>query len=85
MAGGSIFRFMLTTFQGSRLFMSGSKTMGRFTYSPDADDLLLMKGLIEAGKVRPVIDKAYPLSEAAEAFRYLGKGHARGRVVVRVA
>jgi NADPH:quinone reductase-like Zn-dependent oxidoreductase len=84
MAGGSPFRFMLTAFQGSRLFRSGSKTMGRFTYSPDTEDLLIMKGLIEAGKVRSVIDKVYPLSEVAEAFRYLGKGHARGRVVVRV-
>jgi len=84
MAGGSILRFMLTAFQGSRLFRSGSKTMGRFTYWPTAEDLLLMKGLIEAGRVRPIIDKVYPLSEAAEAFRYLGKGHARGRVVVRV-
>ena len=84
MAGGSIFRFMLTAFQGSQLFRSGSKTMGRFTYSPTAEDLLLMKGLIEAGRVRSIIDRVYPLSEAAEAFRYLGMGHARGRVVVRV-
>jgi NADPH:quinone reductase-like Zn-dependent oxidoreductase len=84
MAGGSVFRFMLTSFQGPRLFRSGSRTMGRFTYSPNAEDLLLMKGLIEAGKVRPIIDKVYPLGETAAAFRYLGKGHARGRVVVRV-
>jgi NADPH:quinone reductase-like Zn-dependent oxidoreductase len=85
MAGGSPLRFMLTMFRGSRLFRSGTKTMGRFTYSPNAGDLLFMKGLMEAGKVRPIIDKTYPLSETAEAFRYLGKGHARGRVVVRVA
>ncbi len=84
MAGGSLFRFMLTSFQGSRLSRSGSKKMVRFTYSPTAEDLLLMKGLIEAGKVRSIIDKVYPLSETAAAFRYLGKGHARGRVVVRV-
>ena len=52
--------------------------MGRFTYSPNTVDLLFMKGLMEAGKVRSVIDKVYPLSEAAEAFRYLGKGHGGG-------
>ena len=85
MAGGSIGRFMLTAFQGPRLFKSGNKTMGRFTYAPTVEDLLLMKGLIDAGKVRSVIDRIYPLGETAEAFRYLGKGHARGRVVVRVA
>ena len=84
MAGGSVFRFMLTSFQASRLFGSGSKTMGRFTYAPTTEDLVYMKGLIEAGSVRPIIDKVYPLSEAADACRYLGKGHAKGRVVVRV-
>ncbi|GAI14513.1 unnamed protein product, partial [marine sediment metagenome] len=36
----------------------------------------------EAGKVKPVIDKRYPLSEAAEAFRYLEEGHAQGKIVI---
>jgi NADPH:quinone reductase-like Zn-dependent oxidoreductase len=49
-----------------------------------AADLLTLKGLIEAGKVTPVIDRTYPLSEAAEAIRYLEAGHARGKVVVTV-
>jgi NADPH:quinone reductase-like Zn-dependent oxidoreductase len=47
-------------------------------------DLLTMKELIEAGKITPVIDKTYPLSEAAQAIRYLELGHARGKVVVSV-
>src|SRR4030042_5729202 len=67
MAGGSPLRFMLTMFQGSRLFRSGTRTMGKFTYSPIAGDLLFMNGLIEAGQVRCVIEKVYPLSEAGEA------------------
>jgi NADPH:quinone reductase-like Zn-dependent oxidoreductase len=41
-----------------------------------------MKELIEAGKVKPVIDRCYPLSETAEALRYYGEGHARGKVVI---
>jgi NADPH:quinone reductase-like Zn-dependent oxidoreductase len=41
-----------------------------------------MKELIEAKKVTPVIDRCYTLSEAAEALRYLGEGHARGKVVI---
>ncbi len=47
-------------------------------------DLVLIKELIEAGKVRPIIDRRYPLSEVAEAFRYYAKGHARGKVVITV-
>jgi NADPH:quinone reductase-like Zn-dependent oxidoreductase len=48
------------------------------------DDLLVLTELIEAGKVTPVIDRTYPLTEAAEAIRYLESGHARGKVVVTV-
>lgn len=45
-------------------------------------DLLFLKGLLEAGKIVPVIDRRYALSETAEAMRYLETGHARGKVVV---
>ena len=41
--------------------------------------------LLGAGKVVPVIDRCYPLSDTAEAMRYLGEGHARGKVVITVA
>lgn len=47
-------------------------------------DLLVLQKLLEAGTVRTVIDRQYELSEAPEAFRYLGDGHARGKVVVTV-
>jgi NADPH:quinone reductase-like Zn-dependent oxidoreductase len=46
------------------------------------EDLMTLKDLIETGKVTPVIDKTYPLSEAAEAIRYLEQGHPRGKVVL---
>jgi NADPH:quinone reductase-like Zn-dependent oxidoreductase len=48
------------------------------------EDLLLIKELLETGKVVPVIDRCYPLTETAEAIRYLEKGHARGKVIVNV-
>jgi len=48
------------------------------------EDLLALTEFIEAGKVMPIVDKAYPLSEAAEAIRYWEKGHARGKVVITV-
>lgn len=50
----------------------------------DWGDLVLIKDLIEAGKLRPVVDRRYPLSRAPEAFRYYGGGHARGKVVITV-
>jgi NADPH:quinone reductase-like Zn-dependent oxidoreductase len=52
--------------------------------SPNNKDLVILKELIEAGKVTPVIDRTYPLNNYIEAFRYLDKGHARGKVVITV-
>jgi NADPH:quinone reductase-like Zn-dependent oxidoreductase len=48
------------------------------------DDLVVLKEFIEAGKVTPVIDRTYSLSEVPEAIRYLEAGHARGKIVIRV-
>jgi NADPH:quinone reductase-like Zn-dependent oxidoreductase len=48
------------------------------------EDLIVLAELIEAGKVTPVIDRTYPLSEAPKAIRYLEQGHARGKVVITV-
>jgi NADPH:quinone reductase-like Zn-dependent oxidoreductase len=55
-----------------------------FIAKKSGEDLAVLKELIEAGKVTPVIDKAYPLSEAPEAIRYLENGHAQGKVVITV-
>ena len=48
------------------------------------EDLVSLAELFEAGKVVPVIDRQYPLSEVSEALRYLGEGHAKGKVVITV-
>ena len=47
-------------------------------------DLIDLEELIEAGKITPVIDRTYPLSEAAEAMKHVGEGHARGKVAITV-
>jgi NADPH:quinone reductase-like Zn-dependent oxidoreductase len=49
------------------------------------EDLLALKELLEAGKILPVIDRRYPLSETGQALKYLGEKHARGKVVINVA
>ena len=55
-----------------------------FLSLPKKEDLVVLKELIEAGKVTPVIDRTYPLSEVPEAIRYMEDGHARGKVVITV-
>ena len=55
-----------------------------FLVSPKFEDLVVLKELIEAGKVTPVIDRTYPLSEASQAIGHVGEGHARGKVVITV-
>lgn len=52
---------------------------------PNGKDLTQLKEWLETGKVKPVIDRTYPLYEAPEAFRHLDKEHARGKVVITVA
>lgn len=66
-----------------RSMFSGQKLIG-LMFDEKLEDLLTLKELIEAGKLKPVVGKTYPLSEAADAIRYLEQGHARGKVVISV-
>ncbi len=59
--------------------------MGNLLARPNKKDLTFMKELLEAGKVKPVIDRRYPLREVPEALRYLEEGHAKGKVVITIA
>jgi len=61
-----------------------SQKMLPFLARNSKEDLLVLKELIEAGKVRPVVDRTYQLSETADAMRYLETGHARAKVVITV-
>ncbi len=71
---------------GPRSSKVGGKQVGLMpTMKPNKKDLVFLKELLDSGKVVPVIDRCYPLSETAEAIRYLETGHARGKVVVTVA
>jgi NADPH:quinone reductase-like Zn-dependent oxidoreductase len=61
-----------------------SQDMGMFVAQMNREDLTILRDLMQAGKVTPVIDRQYGLSEVPEAIRYLEKGHARGKVVITV-
>ncbi|MGB8958668.1 MAG: NAD(P)-dependent alcohol dehydrogenase [Candidatus Aminicenantales bacterium] len=80
LAGGSMARI----FQLMFLSMTGVKNMKLVVAKISQKDLLVMIELMNAGKVRSIIDKRYPLAETAEALRYLEDGHARGKVVITV-
>ena len=65
--------------------MTGNKKIdGLGTAKSNKKDLLLLKEILEADKIKPVIDRCYPLSEVPEAIRYLEEGHASGKVVITV-
>ena len=83
--GGRSMAPILFRILGHALYSRFAKQkMGSFMAKNSKDDLLALKDLIEAGKVKPVIDRTYPLSETANALRYLEEGHARGKVVITV-
>ena len=81
LAGGSIARI----FQLMLKSMTGVKNMRLVVANVNQKDLLIIRELLRAGKVRSIIDKRYPLSETVEALRYLEEGHARGKVVISVS
>jgi NADPH:quinone reductase-like Zn-dependent oxidoreductase len=56
-----------------------------FLSSTNRDDLATLKDLIESGKVTPVIDQTFPLSETAAALTHVGQRHTRGKTVITVA
>ena len=74
-----MFRVM---FSGLWISMTGRKKFKILMAKINSDDLVILKELFEAGKLATVIDRRYPLSETAEAIRYLEEGHARGKVVI---
>lgn len=61
-----------------------SQKLGTFIAKPNGTDLMVLKEMIEAGSVTPVVDATYPLVEVPEAIRYLEAGHARGKVVISI-
>lgn len=85
-AGGTMPQIFQAMLLGPFMSIGGNKKLSSMGVAkPKQGDLIFMKELLEAGKVVPVIDKRYPLSEVPDALRYLGEGHAKGKVIITVA
>jgi NADPH:quinone reductase-like Zn-dependent oxidoreductase len=82
--GGSVATLFQTLLLGPLVGRTAGKKMRILAVQPNLEDMVYITELYEAGKVVPVIDRRYPLSEVAEALRYLGEGHAGGKVVITV-
>ncbi|MEX2281948.1 MAG: NAD(P)-dependent alcohol dehydrogenase [Gemmatimonadota bacterium] len=84
MTGGSLAQALQAMLLGPWLSMVGGRKMGNSAMKPNQADLAYLKELIEAGKLKPVVDRRYRLTEVPEAIRYLEEQHARGKVVITV-
>ncbi len=83
MVGGSGAAILQAFTLGPLISMTGSKKMGIVMWKPNnQEDLEFLEELFASGKVAPVIDRRYPLSEVPEALRYVGEGLAKGKVVI---
>lgn len=81
MSGGSNRQLREALLFGPLLSM-GRQKLGNLLAKPNQSDLRVLKEFVEAGKVRPVIDRCYQMSEVPEAIRYLETGHASGKLVI---
>ncbi|MBE0699406.1 MAG: NAD(P)-dependent alcohol dehydrogenase, partial [Anaerolineaceae bacterium] len=84
MIGGSMAQLFEVMLQGPRISKKDGQQLRALTLKPNPKDMPLLKELLETGKVVPVMDKRYSLSEVPDAFRYFGEGHARGKIVITV-
>ena len=82
--GGSVGTLLQTAILGSWLSHKNGKRLGILAHKPNKDDLELIKAMHQEGKLKPVIEKTYPLSQLPEALALYGTGNVQGKVVITV-
>ena len=84
MTGGSSSQMFEAMLLGPLLSKFGTKKLGTFMSKADKKNLVILKDLVESGKIKPVIEKSYSLDEVPSAIRYVEEGHAVGKIVISV-
>lgn len=84
MTGGKSAQLFQALLLGPWLSMAGGRKVAVVPSAPNQQDLHFLKDLLESGRLKPVIDRRYPLNEVPDAIRYLEEGHASGKVVIVV-
>jgi NADPH:quinone reductase-like Zn-dependent oxidoreductase len=84
MAGGTNKQLFQAVALGPMLSSKDGRKLGSMVARMDLHDMELLTELLESGKLKPVIDRRYPLSQTADAMRYLAEGHAHGKIVLSV-
>jgi NADPH:quinone reductase-like Zn-dependent oxidoreductase len=82
--GGKTSQMYQTMLQGSWLSMFGKKKFITFMHKTKQEDLIFLKELIEEGKIRPIIEREYPLHEVPQAIQYFERGRSQGKVIITV-
>lgn len=82
--GGSLGQIFQAMLLGPWISRVGSKRLGHVYHRPNPEDLSILAELMDQGKIKSVIDRNYPLSEAAQALAYYAEGHTRGKIVITV-
>jgi NADPH:quinone reductase-like Zn-dependent oxidoreductase len=84
-AGGNVQQIFAAMLLGPLYAMHRGLTVRSLTAQPNQNDLRAISALIEAGAIRPIIERSYPLHELPNALRYRAEGHARGKIVITIA
>ncbi len=85
MSGGATRQFYQAALRGPWISMTSKVRMGSMLVKPNQSDLVVLREFLESGKVKPVIDRSYPLAEVPDAIRYMENEHAQGKIIIRVA
>ena len=81
--GGRSARILQLLFLGPLICKTGNKKLALIMHKPNKD-VSVLNQLFKSGKVKPVIDRCFPLSETVEAFKYFGKGNFKGKIVIQL-